>query len=341
MQVLEQQRKELIRDIAATSDLLLNYKKSKMSDITRYNTLEEQLDRSEKLISTISEEIELLTENQNIETDPKPIPVNYDTLIIKMMKDGYRKKLLEPSSDIGHTLRQSYIHQLSQHNILDSKMTKLSSQDSIIIEKKEALIIENQRIVRIQSQLDSLSAELKTTLVNQEKTEAGLNQKVNEREDLNNKIKQLMLNSPLPSNTTYNENSGIESKKGFLSWPVIDGKILLRYGEQKHPDNEKLIYVNTGIDLNTSNRNVTSVYSGKIISVQNISSTNVTMIIQHDNDYFTVYSNLASSIRRKGDTVFQGENIGEINSTDGKYVIHFEIWKGRENLNPYHWLKNN
>ena len=333
-----------MNDIAETAALLDNYKQSKMSDISRYNTLEEQLDNSEELISTLSQEIDLLTASKSDDVAEAQSPTNsaeYNLLLISMMQDVYRKQLLQSETHKDLAIQKSYISQLSKKLNTDTITTALSKQDSTISQKKADLILEQKRIEAIKSQLDSLSEILKERLVDQKKLEAGFEQKVSARENLNKKIKELMLNSASASTTTYSIAGSIEDKKGFLPWPISNGKVELRYGEQKHPDNEKLIYVNSGIDLSTADSNVNAVYSGTVISVQNISSNNITMILQHDNDYYTVYSNLSNPYKRKGDIVSQGESIAAINRSDNQYVIHFEIWKGRENLNPYHWLKNN
>ena len=64
-------------------------------------------------------------------------------------------------------------------------------------------------------------------------------------------------------------------------------------------------------------------------------------MVRHGN-YLTVYAGLASINVKTGDTVKGGQAIGTIFSDiedENRTLLHFEIRKERQELNPELWLK--
>ncbi len=61
------------------------------------------------------------------------------------------------------------------------------------------------------------------------------------------------------------------------------------------------------------------------------------IIIQHDNEYITVYKHCSSILKKERDTVFQGDLIalsGNSGSNTTGPHLHFEIWKNGKPINP-------
>jgi len=307
--------------------------------------MEEQLDNSTQLYSTLKKEIQLLQAQQEPQKETISIKKRkkaIDSLIITMMKDAYHQRLLDPNNTTENALRNSYVQQLISYRQSSNLSSKLSTADSILIEKKHELNVEQLRSDSLKAELASLKEELKTQIASTKKTEAILNEKTSQRASLNSKIEKLMIGQPKALPSTYSSSpNNLEDRKGFIPWPMNGGKIKLRYGEQKHPDDNEVTFVNTGIDISSADNQVLSIHEGTIITVTNISPSNITVIVQHNNDFYSVYSNLASAYKRKGDIISTSELIGLSNVVEGQYVIHFELWKAKNNLNPYQWLKNN
>ncbi len=308
--------------------------------------MEEQLDNSTQLTATLEKEIKLLqspddpSENKSsIDKKNKSI----DTLLIAMMKDAYRQQLLYPHRKEDNAIRKSYIQQLIKHrNQSDNLPLTISTKDSLLADKKYALAVEQMRMDSLSTELKSLEEELKDQIASTQQAESILNQKTSQRAKLNKKIEALMIGQPTATYPSYSSSSKtLEDKKGFLPWPMNDSKIKLRYGEQQHPDNNKVTFVNSGVDITSADNQVLSVHDGTVITVANISPSNITVIVQHDNDYYSVYSNMANAYKRKGDIISASELIGLSNVVEGQYVLHFELWQAKNNLNPYQWLKNN
>lgn len=131
--------------------------------------------------------------------------------------------------------------------------------------------------------------------------------------------------------------ANIKEFKGNLIWPV-DGKIVKDFGPQWNPKLNTTLY-NPGIDIAANpTTSVKSVFDGLVTTITFISGYGTTVIIDHDNGYFTVFTHLDNLLVSKNMLVKEGQKIGFI-SQDSK-VVHFEIWGDNKTLNPEEWLKD-
>ncbi len=138
------------------------------------------------------------------------------------------------------------------------------------------------------------------------------------------------------------ETSGaFKRQRGRLPWPVEGGFIARSYGKQKHPTLKNIEVTNNGIDIRSSeDAPVKNIFDGKVAGVQFIPGHDYTVILQHGN-YYTVYSNLSETALTKGQVVKAGTQIGRVstNPISGAAELHFELWRGKERLNPAAWIK--
>ena len=130
------------------------------------------------------------------------------------------------------------------------------------------------------------------------------------------------------------------SYKGNLLWPVV-GRVASRFGKRRHPT-LNTITENTGIDIAVKEgTEVVSVLTGRITSITWIRGFGNTVIIDHGNGYYSVYTHLSEIFVTPAETVSTGQKIasvGETGSLEGS-ELHFEIWHDREKQNPLLWLK--
>jgi len=334
---LEAQRLSIIKDIERTSKLLEAHKSNKASDINKLNTLETQLSNSENLIKTLKKEVQILAKNNSDKVVTNSFSESdYDNLLVAT----YKKKIAEPNNIKDQKIREIYLRQFAKKT---SSQAQKNSAENPYQSKKEALAKEEDNLVQLKNEIKKLSQNLKVAIIDEGDLEQEYNQKVADRKRLNDKIQNLLFNNFGSSNVVSSTSSNtFENKKGFLSWPIDNGTIELRFGEQKLKENKSLVFVNTGIDISSSNRNAKAIFEGEVVTVTNISPKNITIIIKHPDDYYSVYSNVLKSLVNKGDYVNTGMLLGELNkNSKGHYQIHFEMWRSKNNLNPYHWLKNN
>ena len=128
----------------------------------------------------------------------------------------------------------------------------------------------------------------------------------------------------------------IRKYKGKLIWPV-QGKISKGFGPQWNPKLNTTLD-NPGIDITAkSTTPVQSVFDGLVTTITFISGYGTTVIIDHDNGYFTVFTHLENLLISENMLVKEGQEIGFVSNNN---IIHFEIWGNNQKLNPTKWIKN-
>ncbi|MEQ3661179.1 MAG: peptidoglycan DD-metalloendopeptidase family protein [Flavobacterium sp.] len=129
--------------------------------------------------------------------------------------------------------------------------------------------------------------------------------------------------------------------KGKLPWPVDNGYVQLRYGDQPHPVHKNLTVHNSGVEIATKpGSNARAIFGGVVLQVQVISANNKAVYVQHG-DFITVYLNLSSVNVSKGDQVAIKQLLGKIHTdSSGSAVIKFLVLQNTTYLNPEQWMSN-
>lgn len=127
--------------------------------------------------------------------------------------------------------------------------------------------------------------------------------------------------------------------KGKLNWPIAKGKVVRKFGESLNPS-LKTLTVNYGIDIRTAgDMSVKCVAEGVVSAVEWLPGYGTVLIISHSGNYRTVYGHLSEVFVKEGDKIKTGGVIATVGeSLDGK-ILHFEVWSGRQNVNPEIWLR--
>ena len=130
-----------------------------------------------------------------------------------------------------------------------------------------------------------------------------------------------------------------DQKKGKLSWPTT-GKIVSSFGKQKHPV-LGTITENSGIEIATTHgAPVRAVSDGMVVTITWLRGFGNTIIVLHDNNYYTVYSHVEDIDVIQDEYVDAGQQLATV-SSDGSMNgsrLHFELWHEQEKLNPSYWL---
>ena len=65
-----------------------------------------------------------------------------------------------------------------------------------------------------------------------------------------------------------------------------------------------------------------------------------TIVIDHGNDYSTVYSHIGEIFVQQGDPVSRGQRIARVENLSRDHVtaLHFEIRKSQKPENPFYYL---
>ena len=128
----------------------------------------------------------------------------------------------------------------------------------------------------------------------------------------------------------------IRNYKGKLDWPV-QGKVIKKFGPQWNPRLNTTLD-NPGIDISSrATLPVKSVFDGYVSTITFIAGYGTTVIIDHNNSYYTVFTHLENLLISENMNVKEGQNIGYVSNDN---IIHFEIWGNNQKLNPEKWLAN-
>lgn len=131
-----------------------------------------------------------------------------------------------------------------------------------------------------------------------------------------------------------------ERNKGSLPWPTASKTILHPFGivKEKRFGTE---FKNAGIDIATQpEERVISVAPGRVAQISWLRGYGRIVILEHGGGYFSVYGNLGVVEVLKGQDISNGHIIG-YTAADGWLEgakLHFEIRKGKEEVNPLEWL---
>lgn len=154
-------------------------------------------------------------------------------------------------------------------------------------------------------------------------------------------------NTKTESTNKTADSKATENKELSFEKPV-DGEIVKEYAK------DNLIYSNTlqewtthlGIDIKADKTTVVkSAETGKVKSIKNDPRYGLTIVIEHDKGYQTVYSNLLSSeFVVEGEKVEKGQSIGTVGNTAAFEIadeahLHFEILKDSIQVDPNIYLK--
>lgn len=136
---------------------------------------------------------------------------------------------------------------------------------------------------------------------------------------------------------TLKKGFSFSSKKGELIWP-INGKLLKKYGEKKKKTGLKWRGV---LIESVQGSHVSAVSQGKVVFADWFRNFGLLIIIDHENDYLSLYGHNQRLLKSIGDFVQTGEKIATVGDSGGQKnsALYFEIRKGKKTLNPSLWCK--
>lgn len=151
-----------------------------------------------------------------------------------------------------------------------------------------------------------------------------------------------------PDTSTQTENGVTETKKEITFTKPTDGEIICEFAKDNlvYSETLKEWITHTAIDIKADKTSVVkSAADGVVKSIINDPRYGLTVVIEHDDGYETVYSNLLTAeFVVEGEEVSQGQTIGTVGNTASfesnmECHLHFELLKDGEYLDPSIYLK--
>lgn len=131
------------------------------------------------------------------------------------------------------------------------------------------------------------------------------------------------------------------NNRGKLPMPLTGAYIIVsHYGQYAVEGLRNVKLDNKGIDIQgRPGAQARAIFDGKVAAVFRLNGL-LNILIRHGN-YISVYCNLSSASVKQGDNVTTKQTLGEIFSDGadgGRTVLHFQLRKEKEKLNPEPWL---
>lgn len=148
--------------------------------------------------------------------------------------------------------------------------------------------------------------------------------------------------------TTYSSNnsdkvlsSNFEQNRGKLPVPITTSYIVVSHFGQYNVEGMKNVTLdNKGIDIQGKpGAKARAVFNGKVAAIFQLNGL-FNVLVRHG-QYISVYCNLSSTNVKQGDDVSTRQELGTVytdTSNDNRTVLHFQLRKERDKLNPERWL---
>jgi murein hydrolase activator len=231
-------------------------------------------------------------------------------------------------------------------------------QESIISGYLQALAEMNATQARLEGKTMEIAALLRTAESNRKELEAeeqknrSLVQDIQRSkktyiqavEELNESARQLQSLIKKIIDQEYTLNFALVplyEKKGKLAWP-IEGRIITRFGLQKHP-RFNTTTMNNGIEIAPKKEKavILAVHPGRVAYADAFEGYGNLIIVDHGMAYYSLYGHCSDFLVNKGDAVKAAQPIalvGDSGSMNGT-CLYFELRFKTKALDPLQWLK--
>lgn len=360
------QKENFLKETELLNQALLEASKTKNYTIEQLNIINKKIDLQQELLNIYQKSIGTLRLEQTEIEDTisivgnylEKLQKNYANLIQishRSLRKHNRLLFFLSANNFNQLVRRIYhFNQLARqrrHKYKEIQITreKLDNKKNLVLSKKAIqadLILNQKRQITI----------LKKTKLNQEQIIGGLKNKTDsliraikikeiETQNVTKIIIELVeaekAKKKNPDQSLNLISSDFQSNKGKLPWPVNSGSIVSNFGKVAHPVLAGITLMNNGIEIATNNKSVRAVFNGEVSKIIVLPTGLKVIIIKHGN-YLTVYSNLKNIHIQKGQSVKTQDIIGALYEEENikNNLLGFQIWNGREKLNPTHWISS-
>ena len=321
--------------------------------------------QKEEAIGGIEQEV------QTIEKRIKNLKSQYSRYIVWFYKNSglsMWRFILDAESFNQALVRYQYLKYISRQNkiTLDKLIAgraKLSGlQNNLEIERKAKEILANKKL-KEQDVLEKKEKEKKGLISVLKKDQKMIADEINlkrraeilikniiaklieadreaKKRSLESKVKneKRVASGKLPQSFDYSSFQSFAQLRGSLGWPVKEGRIVRKFGENKN-ERLKTVTLNYGIDIGVgASQNVLSVAEGIVSAIDWIPGYGSIVIVTHRDDFRTVYGHVTGIAVKEGDRIKAGSTIGKVSESLEGNIVHFEIWNERNYQNPEVWL---
>ena len=239
-------------------------------------------------------------------------------------------------------------------NAEESKLGQINN-DKIASLATEGSNIASQTSSSIGKSVNEAKEESNTVVVvdtSSEKSKNEGNQIKNNKETSENKSNKTSNTTIKEESKSVNTEENVAKKETKKLDPVflmpVEGDVIKEYAKDKlvYSDTLKEWVTHAGIDIKADKTTIVKASEeGKIKSIKNDPRYGLTVVIEHNNGYSTVYSNLLTAeFVTAGENVKKGQTIGTVGNTatfeiSDESHLHFEILKDNVQIDHNMYIK--
>ena len=117
--------------------------------------------------------------------------------------------------------------------------------------------------------------------------------------------------------------------EGILFHTPLTGKIIKTYNPQQG---------SYGIEIETTrNTAVSAVLDGSIVAITHTIANGYVVVVQHNNNFISIYRNVGECLRKVGDKVNAGQRIALVGTATNN-IAQFELWYAGTAINPQQYI---
>ena len=265
-------------------------------------------------------------------------------------KNDYMKLLLnqEDPARVGRVLAYYDYHNRARVRQINSVNTEIKTishlentikrENDALLKLKENQLAKNREIGNSRRERENILAKLLNELEKQGLELQVLQQQEQETKNLLEKLGEVQTREEHGSVALFEDIPPFNSLKGKLGWP-IKGKLLTRFGSRKQGG--KLKWQGVVIDAKTGG-DVQAVSGGQVVFADWFRNLGLLIIIDHGDNYMSLYGYNQSLLKKTGDWVLPGEVISLAGDSGGQLHsgVYFEIRNNGNPVNPAKWCRN-
>ncbi|AZQ43234.1 murein hydrolase activator EnvC family protein [Nonlabens ponticola] len=372
---LERQRAAIQAQINQYDKLLRAARSEGESVLTRLEAIDARIKKTQQIINITNKQANIITRDiatnktqvEKLEAEIKVLKKDYADMIVKAYKsknDQSRLMFLLSSEDFLQAYKRvQYLQAYADYR--KKQADEITEKSNLLVQKNQQLEIEQQQKLEIlaenQRRRNELKKDKQTQVVlleevkqNQKRYAADIREKARERSRIDSQIRKLIEADIAASNkgkvgATKGKffltpeakalANNFTSNRGKLPWPVAEGVITRRFGNQPHPVIPGIQIPSNGLRIQAPiGTKARAVFKGEVWRVQRAKNGILSVHVKHGN-YISIYSNLKTVNVQKGDKVNTLDTIGEIfTDRSGVAELQFTMFEDNKVLDPARWI---
>ena len=368
---LEQQKKEIQKEIKMIELKLSNKSSEKDLIISNAEDINYKIDLQKNLISNINTQLNIILEeidaNENKLSNLKIREKKLKDELSKSLLSAYKKKsslnkLMFVFSSTSFQQAYKRIQYFKQYTKFQNKTLlkiKTNSDELAIIineldlkkNEKQQLIDENEKIKEtLSKEKEKLNILMIDVIKDQRKYASQIKQKQKLSKEIDEKIDKIIKEALAKSNKSEGNfeltkeaqliSKNFKANKGRLPSPVVRGSVVLGFGKQPHPIVKTTTIQSNGVRIRTSSDvEARTIFDGEVYSIIKSKNNTYIILIQHGS-FFSVYKNISEIYISKGDRLKTKDPIGKIatDNLNGQTILSFSIFNNGIPQNPSLWI---